>query len=60
MPKLRATLNSLLRDTRGAVSVEYVTIAAVTFGIAIAVAGLSVALMRAEQRAEAVLRSNSP
>jgi Flp pilus assembly pilin Flp len=60
MPKLRAAIESLLRDTRGAVSVEYVTIAAVTFAIAIAVAGLSVTLMRAEQRAEAVLRSNSP
>jgi Flp pilus assembly pilin Flp len=60
MPNLRAALATLARDTRGAVSVEYVTLTVVSFGIALAVAGLSVALMRAEQRAEAVLRSNSP
>ena len=60
MPKLIAALKTLVRDTLGAVSVEYVTITAITFGIAIAVAGLGLALMRAEQRAEAVLRSNTP
>lgn len=50
----------LLRDKRGAVSLEYLVITVITLAMTIAVAGLSVALMRAELRANNVLRSNTP
>lgn len=50
----------LLRDTRGAITAEYLTLVVVAFIVATAYAGLGIALARASVRADAVLRSNTP
>jgi hypothetical protein len=50
----------LARDTRGAISTEYITLAIIGLLIATAYAGLGIALARSSVRADAVLRSNTP
>jgi hypothetical protein len=50
----------LARDTRGAISTEYITLVIIGLLMATAYAGLGVALARSSLRADAVLRSNTP
>jgi Flp pilus assembly pilin Flp len=53
-------LRELIADRRGAIPTEYAIVLAFSLVLMTAVAGLSVALVRSELRAQAVLRSNSP
>jgi hypothetical protein len=50
----------LVRDTRGAITTEYITLVIIGLLMATAYAALGVALARSSVRADAVLRSNTP
>jgi Flp pilus assembly pilin Flp len=50
----------LLADRRGALSIEYLLITTVSLALAVLVAILGGTLVRSQQRAQAVLTSNTP
>jgi Flp pilus assembly protein TadG len=58
--RTQAAMSRLWQDQRGGVAVEYLVVVVFMLGVASAVAGLSLAVVRSQQRAHAVLLSNTP
>jgi hypothetical protein len=60
MPRRHRALRSLLRDTRGVVTTEYLSLVAISFVVAGAVLVLGYALAGRQQGSVNIVLSNSP
>jgi hypothetical protein len=60
MPRRHRALRSLLRDTRGIVTTEYLSLVAISFVVAGAVLVLGYALAGRQQGSVNIVLSNSP